>query len=163
MSVTVRFSMLGLDRRLDEEELVDPTPHRDALAKRNRSGVVTITSPAQPTVELEDEVWHQLLELCNGCVATLAGRGATVRYFEMFGGYELRPGDGVAVLSGDSDGAGAELPTVRYVIRELAGAVAGCTERFVDFLVRLADPDLMAVRDLILPALAALRTALAAP
>ena len=163
MSVTVRFSMLGLDRRLGEDELVDPAPHRDALAKRNRSGVVTITSPAQPTVELEDEVWHQLLELCNGCVALLAGRGATVRYFEMFGGYELHPGDGVVVLSGDSEGAGAELPTVRYMIRELAAAVAGCTERFLGFLDRLADPDLMAVRDLILPAVAELRTALAAP
>ena len=162
MSVTVRFSMLGLDRRLDEDELADPAPHRDALAKRNRSGFVTISTPTQPTVELEDEVWHQLLELCNGCVALLAGRGATVRYFEMFGGYELRPTDGFALLSGDSEGAGAELPTARYVIRELAAAIAGCTERFVDFLVRLADPDLMAVRDLMLPAIAALRTALAA-
>ena len=81
----------------------------------------------------------------------------------MFGGYELRPSDGVVVLSGDSEGAGAELPTVRYVIRELAAAVAGCTERFLDFLVRLADPDLMAVRDLMLPTVATLRTALAAP
>lgn len=163
MSITVRFSMLGLDRQLDEDELVDPAPHRDALAKRNRSGVVTITSPAQPTVELEDEVWHQLLELCNGCVALLSGRGATVRYFEMFGGYELRPSDGVAVLSGDNEGAGAELPTARYAIRELAEAVAECTERFLDFLVRLADSELMSVRDLMVPACAALRSALAVP
>lgn len=163
MSVTVRFSMLGLDRQLDEDELADPAPFRDALAKRNRSGVVLIESPDQPTVELEDEVWHQLLELCNGCIALLAGRGATVRYFEMFGGFVLTPRDGVAVLSGDSDGAGTEIPTVRYDMRELAVAIVGCAQRFLDFLMRLADPDLMGVPDLMLPAVAALRAVLATP
>ncbi len=163
MSVTVRFSMLGLDRQLDEDELADPALHRDALAKNNRSGVVMIESPDQPTVELEDEVWHQLLELCNGCVALLAGRGATVRYFEMFGGYVLTPSDGVVVLSGDNDGAGADIPLVRYNIGELAVAIVGCAQRFLDFLVRLADPAVMAVHDLMLSAVAALRAALTAP
>lgn len=132
MNVEVMFCInLGEDVCVSEGQL---TEHQEQFATmKTLEGVVTIQAHSQAPVEVEDEVWVVVQNLCFDAVKKLlAGKKAVVPYFSYDGKYSLSPQDDVVAISGEF------VPSVSMPRPELLAALYGCGSRYIQFLRQLA-------------------------
>jgi hypothetical protein len=155
MTVHIRFTFRGDRRLIGESDVVAAEHIRDELQQESWLGFIAIESAGQPTVNIEDEIVHEMTHLCRACVELVDGHSAAVPYWDMPGAFELTVDDDHVILTGD------HVPRARYPIIEFAEAVLSCVERVIVFLRRLGDADFETIVELLRDAAAELKPKLA--
>jgi hypothetical protein len=73
MSIKLTLSFRGDTGPIDEALLADLAAHRSAVLRADGYGFLHLVMEGQPTVVIDDEVWHQLAYLCRCATELLAG------------------------------------------------------------------------------------------
>jgi hypothetical protein len=103
--------------------------------KRGLEGILSIRANGQPDIQINDELWHQLMHLSRAAGELAGGHRAAVPYSGMPGGYELAPEGDEVVVSGDY------IATARYPLEDFRRAVFAATERWLAYAAQVGDPD----------------------
>jgi hypothetical protein len=124
--------------------------------KRGLDGVLTIRAEGQPDVTIDDELWHQLMQLPRALadVVTGATRYASVPYSSQPGAFEITPEGADLVLTGEY------IATARYPREDFVRAVLAAADRWLAHAAKVGDPDHAAVAPDVESAIGEARTAL---
>lgn len=137
MAIEVTFCMnVSRDRRLTEKEINAQfdTYRSELLANDQYYGAILISSPGQPDVVVDDEVWATVQNLCFLSTPDLiAGKSVSVPYFRYGSELSVNVEGNEVVISGEF------VPIGRFALQELLPALYDCGLRYIQFLRRLGE------------------------
>lgn len=135
MTVEVSFCMnIGENVCLSEKDMDTSFDdyRSELLANDNHYGEVVISSPGQPDIRIDDEVWATIQNLCFLAIPNLrAGKPVVVLYFRYDSELRLDPEGQEVLISGEF------IPMGKVKLQELIPALYSCGKRFINFLRRL--------------------------
>ena len=106
------------------------------LSNDNLYGELIITSPGQPDIHIDDEVWATVQNLCFLAIPDLlAGKSVRIPYFRYAS--ELK----VDTVGPEVSISGEFVRTGRFMLQPLVIALYSCGQRFIQFLRRLSEND----------------------
>jgi len=137
MAVEVTFCIHTRARRCVPEEIIAnefaawrPT----LLGKHQGYGAILIRAPGQPAVDVDDELWALVQNLCFLPIPDLlAAHPVDIPYFRYADTFRLEPiGDKIRI-------SGGMLPEAEFPGRPLLDGLYDCGRRFIALLRRLGD------------------------
>ncbi|MBG1271105.1 hypothetical protein [Nostoc sp. WHI] len=111
--------------------------YREKLfSNTGNDGFIIISSPEQPDVQIQDELWAIIQNLCFIAIPDLiAHKSVVIRIYNNYGYVRLDPEADLVRISGDG------LPDVRVTRAELITSLYACGKRFIQFLRKLGEDD----------------------
>lgn len=106
------------------------------LGNPYRDGFIIISSPSQPDVRIQDELWAIVQNLCFQAIPDLiANKSVVIRIYSNYGYVRLDPEASLVRISGDN------LPDIRVEKAGLITSLCDCGERFLAFVRKLGVDD----------------------